>query len=114
MDEILGNLINDYALYRIIESIIIILILAMVYLGIQIGLALKFSKKELSDAFPLKKVFTKSSIFIFITGFFLLIHEITEAMAVDGPDYTTRELFELIAILGLVLFMYEWHKMLRK
>ena len=112
MDKLLGSLIDDYTLYKIIEAIILILILIMVYLGIQIGLILKFSKDR-DDAFSLKKIFTRSSIFIFITGFFMLIHEFTEGLEANAPDFATDELLELIAFLGLVLFLYDWRKILR-
>jgi len=113
MDVLLGNLISDYTLYRIIEAIILILILIMVYLGIQIGLMLKFSKKDSDNSFSFKKVLTRSSIFIFITGVFMVIHEFTEGLEANAPDFTTEEFFELIAFSGLVLFLYEWRKILR-
>jgi len=113
MDKLLGSLIDDYTLYKIIEAIILILILIMVYLGIQIGLILKFSKKDVDDAFSLKKFFSRSSIFIFITGFFMLIHEFTEGLEANAPDFATDELLELIAFLGLVLFLYDWRRILR-
>lgn len=113
MDKLLGSFIDDFTLYRIIESTITILILIMVYLGIQIGLTLKFSKKESDKSFSLRKFITRSSLFIFITGLFMLIHEFSEGLETDAPDFATEELFELIAFLGLVLFLFEWKKMLK-
>ena len=41
MDKLLGSIIDDYTLYRVIEGIITILILAAVYLGIQVILMWK-------------------------------------------------------------------------
>lgn len=112
MDRLLGSIIDDYTLYKIIEGIIIILILITVYLGVQIALTLKFSKTGSNDAFSQRKAFSRVSIFIFITGFFMLIHEFTEGLEKD-LDYTTYEMFELVAFLGLVLFLNEWRKILK-
>jgi len=114
MDKLLGSIIDDYTLYRIIESIITILILVAVYLGVHITLMMKFPKK--SDAGSdsnSKRMLTRSSIYIFILGFFMLLHEFTEGLEKEAIDYTTYEFFELVAFLGLVMFLYEWNKILR-
>jgi len=115
MDYWFGNIINDYFLYKIIEGIIAILSLIVVYLGIQIALNWKFIHKEIPDSNDLisqKQSFNRSVLFIFIAGFFMLIHEFFEGLEKDSPDLVTYELFELIAFSGLVLFLYEWHKIL--
>jgi hypothetical protein len=117
MDKLLGNIIDDYTLYRIIQAIITILILVAVYLGIQITLALKFTKKSTMDsnsAISQRKRFNRSTIFILIAGFFMLLHEFLEGFEKDVADYATYELLELIALVGLVLFLYEWNKTLKK
>ncbi len=117
MDRLLGSIIDDYTLFRIIESTIIILILVAVYLGIQITLTWKFLKKEEVGADEIilnKGIFYRNTIFIFLAGFFMLIHEFLEGLGVNAPDYTTYEFFELMGFLGLVLFMNEWRKILRK
>ncbi len=115
MDRLLGSIIDDYTLYRIIEGAIAFLIMVAVYLGIQITLALKFVRKggeNSTEAIQRKKHFNRSTFYILITGFFLLIHELLEGFEKDAVDYTTYEFFELIALAGLVLFLYEWHKTL--
>ncbi len=117
MDRLLGSIINDYTLYRIIEGTIAVLIMIAVYLGIQIALALKFIKKEeasSSEVVSKRKSFDWSTIFILIAGFFMLIHVFLEGLRSNIADYTTYELFNLIALIGLVLFLYEWHKSLKK
>jgi cytochrome bd-type quinol oxidase subunit 2 len=117
MDKLLGNIIDDYTLYRIIQAIITILILVAVYLSIQITLALKFTKKSATDskgAISQRKSFNRSTIFILIAGIFMLLHEFLEGFEKNVADYTTYELLELIALLGLVLFLYEWNKTLKK
>jgi len=117
MDRLLGSIIDDYTLYRIIQSIIVILSMFTVYLGIQIALTWKFLKKDKANSDEIisqKGSFIRSSIFIIITGFFMLSHEFFEGLEEFAPDSTTYELFELIAFSGLVLFLYEWYKLLNK
>lgn len=117
MDRLLGTVIDDHTLYKIIQAIIIILSLFTVYLGIQIALTWKFLKKDQGNSDEIisqKGSFIRSSIFIIITGFFMLSHEFLEGLEELAPDSTTYELFELIAFSGLVMFLYEWHKLLNK
>jgi cytochrome bd-type quinol oxidase subunit 2 len=117
MDKLLGNIIDDYTLYRIIQAIITILILVAVYLSIQITLALKFTKKSTADStetISQRKSFNRSTIFILIAGVFMLLHEFLEGFEKNVADYATNELLELIALVGLVLFLYEWNKTLKK
>ena len=69
MDSLLGSIIDDQTLFRIIEGIIIILILVAVFLGIQITLTWKFLKKDEADNDEIisnKGSFYKNTIFIFI------------------------------------------------
>ncbi len=117
MDYLLGRLINDYILYKIIEGIIALLSMGVVYLGIQIALDWKFMHKEVrnsDDIIPYEKSFNRSTVYIFIAGFFMVIHEFFEGLEKDAPDFVTYELFELIALSGLILFLFEWHKILVK
>ncbi len=117
MDKLLGNLIDDYTLYRIIQALITILILVSVYLGIQIALTLRFTKKSAEDSNNVnsnKKIINRSTVFISVAGFFMILHEFLEGFQKDTADYTTYEMLELIALVGLVLFLYEWHKALKK
>lgn len=46
MDRLLGGIINDYTLYKVLEGAIGVLSLVMIYLGIQIALTWKSLKKE--------------------------------------------------------------------
>lgn len=113
MDKMLGSIIDDYTLYRIFQGLIIILSMFTVYIGIHIALTWKFITKYQRnpvDIISQKGIFIRTSIFITITGFFMLSHEIFEGLGELTPDYTTYELFELIAFSGLVLFLYEWYK----
>ena len=117
MDRLLGSIIDDRNLFRIIEGIIILLIMSAVYLGVQITLTWKFLKKEEvspDEVISNKGSFYRNTIFIFIAGFFMLAHELFEGLGDLAPDDTTYEFFEMIGLLGLVLFMIEWLKILRR
>jgi hypothetical protein len=117
MHDLLGSVIEDHTLYEIIQGIIIILSMFTVYIGIHIGLTWKFItnfKGNSVDLISQKGSFIRSSIFITITGVFMLSHEFFEGLEDLTPDSTTYELFELIAFSGLVLFLYEWYKILNK
>lgn len=115
MDRLLGSVINDYNLYKIIEGIIAILSLVMIYLGIQIALTWKSLKKEGAPGEIIAQHgnFFWSSVFIFIAGIAMFVHELFEGLEQIAPDYTTYELFELIGLLGIVLFFNEWNKILK-
>ena len=117
MDRLLGGVIDDSNLFRIIQTVVIILILFIVYLAIQITLTWKFLKKgELGtdELISNKGSFYRNTIFIFIAGFFMLVHELFEGLGEFAPDDTTYEFFELIGLLGLILFMIEWLNILRR
>ncbi len=110
----MGSMISDYTLYRIIEGIIAILALIMIYLGIQIALTWGNIKNQAANTKEIvleRNRFIASTFFIFIAGFFMLIHEYFEGIEKD-IDYVIYEIFEFIALLGLVLFFYEWYKIL--
>ena len=113
----MGGIIDDSILYRIIEGVIIIFTLFAVFLAIKIILAWKsINKKETSsdEIISNKKSFYRSSMFIFIAGFFMIFHEFLEGLEENAPDYTTYKFFEFMALSGLILFMLEWYKILKK
>jgi len=100
--QFFGIIIDDYALFKIIQGIIILLILLSVYLGIQITLTWKFLKRGdvgTDEIISNKGSFYKNTIFIFIAGFFMLLHEFLEGLEENEPDTTTYEFFELMALL---------------
>ncbi|MDL5502139.1 MAG: hypothetical protein QSU88_02880, partial [Candidatus Methanoperedens sp.] len=105
------------SLYKIIEGIIAILSMIVIYLGIQIALNWKFLNEENPN--PIEVIsqtqsFNRSTLFIFIAGFFMLIHEFLEGLEKEALDFVTYELLELIAFTGLVLFLLEWYRILTK
>lgn len=95
----------------------IILSMFVIYFGIQIALAWKFIQKERAKSDTIiaqKDSFFRSSMYIFIAGFFIVIHELLDGFEKDMLDFVTYEVFELIALSGFALFLYEWHKILNK
>ncbi len=117
MDRILGWIINDLTLFKIIDVIIFILIMVAIYLAIQNILTWNFLKKKeviSEEVFSNRGSFYKMLIFLFITGFFMLIHKFLEGLEENAPDYTTYHFFHLITLLGFVLFMFEWYKIFNK
>jgi hypothetical protein len=54
-----------------------------------------------------KRGIFSGAVFIFIAGLSMIVHELFQGLDKIAPDYTTYEMFELIALLGLVLFFYE-------
>jgi len=116
MDRLLGSVIDDYTLYKIIEGIIAILSLVMIYLGIQIALTWKSLKNNGApdEIIAQKGNFFWSIVFIFIAGLSMIVHELFEGLEKIAPDYTKYEMFELIGLLGIVLFLNEWNKILKK
>jgi len=73
MDRLLGWIIDDYILFRILDVIIFMLILAAIYLAIQNILTWKFLKKgdiNTDELISNRGSFYKMLIFLFITGFF--------------------------------------------
>ncbi len=116
MDRLLGGVIDDFSLFRIIQTIIFILILFTVYLAVQISLIWTFLKKGCTNSDEIisnKGSFIRNTLFISIAGFFMLLHEFFEGFG-ENADDTTYEFFELMALLGLVLFMFEWYNILKK
>ncbi len=112
MDRLLGWMINDNYLFRILEVIIFILILSAIYLSIQNILTWKFLKKEDSgEIFSNRGRFYKMLVFLVFTGFFLLIRKFLEGPGENSPTY---HFFQPIALLGLGLFNFELYKMFKK
>lgn len=115
MDKLLGSIIDDYTLFRFIEGITTIFILAAVYLGVQIILiwrSLNKAETNPDKVISNKASFIRSSIFIFMAGFFMLINNFLESLGYNEPDFATYQLFELMALSGLILFLNEWYKIL--
>ncbi len=115
MDYLLGSVIDDYRLYKIFEGGIIILSLVNIFLFIQIALVWKQMKSaNIKEVISPRDSFILSIIFIAITAVFMLLHELLEGIEGFAPDATSFEFLELLAVLGLVLFFYEWYKILNK
>ncbi len=106
---------DKYSIYRYIELIIFSSYLIFIFLSIQIWLLWKeIDKRELK-----LKIFVSESFFKKIFGYvlfsiiFSMMHEFFEGR--NLPDATIYiEFFEMLALISLVLFTYEWYYLLKK
>lgn len=104
----------DFALFKILDVIILILILSAIYLAIQNILTWKFLKNDDSgELFSNRGRFYKMLLFLVFTGFFMLIRKFLEGPGGNSPD-STYHFFQPIALLGLGLFNFELYKMFKK
>ncbi len=113
MDYLLGSVINDYNLYKIFEGAIIIFSLLNIFLFIHIVLVWKQMKTaNITEVISPRDSIILSIIFIAATAVFMLLHELLEGF--EQLDATSFEFLELMAALGLVMFFYEWYKIMGK
>lgn len=105
---------NEYDIYKYIEFIIFSLYLFFIFLSIQIWLLWKdIDKKELKiTTFINESFFKKNCAYVFSFSMFFLVHEFLEGTTF--PDAVIYfEFFEILALISLVLFAYEWHGVLK-
>lgn len=105
---------NEYDIYKYIEFIIFSLYLFFIFLSIQIWLLWKdIDKKELKiTTFINESFFKKNCAYVFSFSMFFLVHEFLEGTTL--PDAVIYfEFFEILALIGLVLFAYEWYGVLK-
>jgi len=110
LDEYINyNYINTFSIYM--ESLIFALYLILIFLCIQIWFLWKdIDKNELkikpffSDSF-----FTRNCIYVFSFSIFFIIHGFPDEVTIPGVYLKT---LEMLALIGLVLFVYEWYSML--
>ncbi len=113
MDYLLGSIIDDYKLYKIFEGAIIILSMVNIFLFIHIALVWRQMKTaNINEIISSRDGFILSIIFIVMTAIFMLLHELLEG--IEQLDPTSSEFLELLAVSALVLFFYEWYKILNR
>lgn len=96
-------------LFRYTDSIIFALYLIFIFLAVQIWFIWKDIdanelKLKILDGF----FFKKNCVFVFSLGLFLIVPEFINEM--NFPSIL--EFFNIVALTTLVLFTYEWHKLL--
>ena len=105
---------NDFTLYKYVEFFTFSLYLIFVFLVAQIWFLWKdVEKNELVfKSIINESFFKKNCIYVFLFSTFLMAHEFFEGLNIPG----TMVFFELLDMLGmmtLVLFAYNWHVVLR-
>lgn len=105
---------NEYAINKYIEFIIFSLYLIFIFLAIQIWLLWKdIDKKELKiTTFINESFFKKNCAYVFSFSMFFLIHEFLEGITLPNA-MIYFEFFEILALISLVLFAYEWYGVLK-
>ncbi|HMB44314.1 MAG TPA: hypothetical protein VKL21_00685 [Candidatus Methanoperedens sp.] len=105
---------NEYILYKYLELFIFALYLIFVFLLVQIWFLWKdVGKKELIyKSIVNESFFKKNCIYIFLFSTFFMAHEFLEGLNIPGT-MVFFEFLDVMAILALVLFAYNWHIKLR-
>ena len=104
---------NDFTLYKYVEFLMFSSYLIFIFLLAQIWFLWKdVEKNELVQTLVNESFFKKNCIYIFLFSTFFMAHEFLEGLNIPQ----TRVFFEfldVLAILVLVLFAYNWHIKLR-
>lgn len=105
---------NEYVINKYIEFIIFSLYLIFIFLSIQIWLLWKdIDKNELKiTTFVNESFFRKNCAYVFSFSMFFLVHEFLEGITLPNAALYF-EFFEILALISLVLFAYEWHGVLK-
>lgn len=97
-------------IYEIIEYIIFTLYLFFVFLSVQIWLLWKdINKDDLKfRSFASESFFKKNSIYVFSFSTFFIIRDL------EFVNEKYLGLFNMLALLSIVLFSYSWYKTLKQ
>jgi len=113
--HIIGSLnMNGFTLYKYMEFFIFALYLIFIFLLIQIWFLWKDVKKDelIMKSFVSESFFIKNCIYIFLFSVFFMVHEFIEELNLNNT-MVYFEFFEMMTILTLVLFAYNWQIALR-
>lgn len=105
---------NNFTLYKYVEFFMFTLYLIFVFLLTQIWFLWKDVKKNemMFKSIINESFFRKNCIYVFLFSTFFMAHEFFEGLNIPG----TMVFFEFLDLLGmitLVLFAYNWHVVLR-
>ncbi len=108
------RMINEYTIYKYLEFSIFALYLILIFLFIQIWFSWKdIDKKELMlKSIVNESFFRKNCAYIFSFSILSLVHEFFEGSAIQNA-IVFFEFFEFLAIICLVLFVYNWYIVLK-
>ncbi len=107
-------MINEYTIYKLIEFSLFALYLILIFLFVHIWFSWKdIDKKDLMlKSIVDESFFKKNCIYIFLFTFLPLVHEILEGTSIPNIN-VLLEFFELLALIALVLFVYNWYNVLK-
>ena len=106
---------NEYTIYKYMEFFIFSIYLIFIYLFVQIWFLWKDIEK---NEFFLKSLtkesfFRKNCVYVFLFSSFFIMHEFFEGLNLEGFKIPNSILFfeflEMIAIVTLFLFAYNWY-----
>jgi hypothetical protein len=106
---------NEYTVYKYMEFIIFSIYLIFIYLLVQIWFLWKDIEK--TDLFlrslAKESFFRKNCLYIFLFSSFFIIHEFFEGLNFEGIKIPNSMVFfeflEMMAIVTLLLFAYNWY-----
>ncbi len=104
---------DGYTIYKYMELFIIPLYLILTFLFVQIWFLWKnVDKNELVHFLANEAFFKKNCLYVLIFSVSFMFHEILEG---TGLPYKMIffELFEIVALLFIALFAYNWHSALK-
>ena len=105
---------TGYDIYGSIEFIIFSLCLVFIFLTIQIWFLWKnLDKTELKSKIFNEPFIKKIYAYVFIAVIFFMTHELFEGITLPNA-MVYYEFFEMLALISLVLFAYEWYLIFRK
>ncbi len=106
-------MLNEYDIYRSIEFAIFASYLIFIYLLIQIWLLWRnIDKNKLRITLVSDSFFKRNCIYVFSASIFLMVHEFFEETALPNT-ILYLEFFELLVLISLLLFTYDWYSVLR-
>ena len=105
---------NEYTIYKYMEFLIFSIYLIFIYLLVQIWFLWKDIEKS---EFFLKSLanesfFRKNCVYVFLFSSFFIIHEFFEGLKLPN-SLVFFEFLEMMAIVTLLLFAYNWYIVLK-
>ena len=104
----------EYDIFKYIQFILFASYLIFIFLSIQIWLVWRdVDKNDLKiNTFVSESFFKKNCAYVFSFSIFFMMHEFFEGITM--PDAVVYfKLFDMLAVITLVLFAYEWYGMLK-
>ncbi len=105
---------DQYGIYKIIEFMIFTIYLIFLFLSIQIWFLFRDTDKDklMPEIFANEPFVKKNFAYVFFFSIFFMIHEFLEGTTLPAAQIFF-EFFEMLAILCLSLFAYEWYRILK-